>query len=130
MSNQFPCKSSNGSFTCISELKYCDDTPDCDDGSDEPSNCFDGIYYRIILILCFSIYAAAECSRPGQLRLVNEAETNPHVGRLEICFKGQWGSICHDNWNYFDTEVACKQLGLGTVGKDLPIELSLCLTYC
>ena len=54
---------------------------------------------------------------------MNEAETNPHVGRLEICFKGQWGSICHDNWNYFDTEVACKQLGLGTVGKDLPIDL-------
>ena len=50
---------------------------------------------------------------------MNGAVTDGHQGRVEICFKGQWGSICQDSWDYYDTEVACRQLELGTIGEYL-----------
>ena len=61
--------------------------------------------------------SSSECTRPGQLRLVNGAVTDGRQGRVEICFKGQWGSICQNSWDYYDTEVACRQLGLGTISE-------------
>ena len=32
-------------------------------------------------------------------------------GILQIYHNGQWGTICDDNWDVTDTNVACKQLG-------------------
>ena len=114
--NRFPCKDTNGAISCISELQYCDGVRDCTDGSDEPSDCYSGMNNTGDLCQ-FHSACLAECSRPGQIRLVNGAETDGHEGRVEVCFKGQWGSICQDLWDYFDTEVACRQLGLGTIGE-------------
>ena len=38
---------------------------------------------------------------------------NEYQGRLEILFRGEWGTICQDNFQYKDAQVACKMLGLG-----------------
>ena len=35
----------------------------------------------------------------------------PNVGRVEILFRGEWGTVCDDGWNMQNTEVACRQLG-------------------
>ena len=32
-------------------------------------------------------------------------------GRLEICFGGEWGTVCDDYFDYDDLTVACYQLG-------------------
>ena len=48
---------------------------------------------------------------------MNDDETDGNEGRVEICYRGQWGTICHDSWNYYDSEVACRQLGLGTISE-------------
>ena len=72
-----------------------------------------------------------ECSVPGEIRLVNGAITDGYEGRVEICYRGQWGTICQDSWNYHDSEVACRQLGLGTIGNALIIAFyvrSTCMT--
>ena len=60
---------------------------------------------------------STECSTPGMLQLVNGEVTDGNEGRIEICFGGQWGTVCDDSWDYRDAEVVCKHLGYGTIGE-------------
>ncbi len=54
----------------------------------------------------------------GDVRLIDSSgSTEVRVGRLEVYYNGQWGTVCDDNFGINDGRVACRQLGfLGYTG--------------
>ena len=64
----------------------------------------------------FTFFIIIECSVPGEIRLVNDGSTGGNQGRVEICKRGKWGTICDDQWSFTDAEVVCRQVGFGSRG--------------
>ena len=64
--------------------------------------------------LHFKIFQKACCAH-GEVRLADG--DGEYEGRLEICYKGQWGTVCDYDINDYAAAVVCEQLGLQTYGE-------------
>ncbi|NXK45295.1 SRB4D protein, partial [Chauna torquata] len=54
------------------------------------------------------------CCHPpgdGSIRLVRGADACQ--GRVEIFYRGSWGTVCDDDWGLSEAGVVCKQVGCG-----------------
>ena len=59
----------------------------------------------------------------GDIRLQGGNTTS---GRLEICNRNVWGTVCDDFWDAVDAEVACTQLGFEINGRNSISPLVTC----
>ena len=71
-------------------------------------------FKSISFFITAPILNPANCT-DGQLRL--GGTSTPRQGRVEMCYEGQWGTVCDDLWGTNDAKVACRQLGHSSYGN-------------
>lgn len=62
----------------------------------------------------FLVILTVVCNN-GDIRL--QGGSNAREGRVEICNRQAWGTVCDDLWGNVDAGVACTQLGYTSVGQ-------------
>ena len=54
----------------------------------------------------------------GDVRL--EDGVREYEGRIEICYNGEWGTVCDDGIRDSVAKVVCRQLGFSFHGEGMP----------
>ena len=64
---------------------------------------------KLFQVVCF-IIASLLCLTDVGVRLQGPSSANG-TGRVEVFYRGEWGTVCDDGWDINDARVICRQLG-------------------
>ncbi|GFT77243.1 lysyl oxidase-like protein 2 [Nephila pilipes] len=80
----------------------------------------DTVNLAFLILLIVSVFWDVDCRRPSRRRRARNAKEgtirlvggkNSYEGNVEIFHLGVWGSICDDEWDISEANIACKILG-------------------
>ncbi|XP_046949874.1 soluble calcium-activated nucleotidase 1 isoform X2 [Lynx rufus] len=69
------------------------------------------------LLWMWLLVAGTQGVKDGDVRLADGDSTNE--GRVEIFYRGQWGTVCDNLWDLTDASVVCRALGFENATKAL-----------
>lgn len=68
-----------------------------------------------VAVCVLAVYVGMGLCEPISLRLSGDRRKH-YEGRLEVYYRGEWGTVCDDDFDMNAAHVACRQLGyLGAV---------------
>ena len=81
----------------------------------------DIILWMIVFWLWLYHSSPAVCNY-GDVRLADGPTT--YSGRVEVCVRETWGTVCDNSWSSVDANVLCRQLGFSRHSKSSSVYLS------
>ncbi|XP_055448532.1 galectin-3-binding protein [Psammomys obesus] len=70
-----------------------------------------------LLSVWWLLVSGTQGTEDGDVRLADGASANE--GRVEIFYRGQWGTVCDNLWNLLDATVVCRALGYENASEAL-----------